>query len=217
VLRGRSAISRSARSRVSSASARRTPISCAGDLVLVRALEPEPPGAGVGPDLWPQAAQQGVHAPPGDDPSGLSDAGGKVGLDPLPLARERLLPVGLEQPEEPFKQAPRIVKQLARQRLIACRGRTLPQKSAGTRRLQRSRIACFRRGQIAPVQRRRIARLERRRIARPERRRIAWLERRRIARDSPGGLRADQRDRELQTHQLLINAAQPPQLALEVR
>jgi len=67
------------------------------------------------------------------------------------------------------------------------------------------------------LQRRRIAGFQRGQIARLERRRIARLERRRIARGSPAGLRADQRDRELQTHQLLVDAAQPPQLALEVR
>src|SRR5215831_20908804 len=145
--------------------------------MVVRALEPEPPGTGVGSDLWPQAAQQGVQALPSDDPPGLADTGGKVGLDPLPLPRERLLPVGLEKAQEPLKQAPRILQQLPRQRLIARRGRTLPQPAADVRRLQR----------------------------------------RRIARDSPAGLRADQRDRELQTHQLLVDAAQPPQLALEVR
>ena len=77
-------------------------------------------------------AQQRVQAPAGDDPPGLADAGGEVGLDPLPLAGERLLPVGLEQPQEPLEQAPRVVQQLAGQRLVARRGRALAQPGGGS-------------------------------------------------------------------------------------
>src|SRR5262249_34747936 len=147
------------------------------DLVVVGALEPETPGTGVGPDLWPQAAEQGVQAPPGNDPPGLADAGGKVGLDPLPLARERLLPVGLAQPPKPLQQAPRTLPAPA-----PCP--TLP--TPGPRLVHR-----------------------RPRAAPPPGRRTGG--------DSLAAVRADQRHRNLQAHQLLADAAQPPQLTAEVR
>ena len=84
------------------------------DPVLVRDVEPEAARSGLHAQLRREREEERAHAVARDQPSRALDALREVRLESRPLLRERVLPVRLEQRDEPVDQGLWIVEQKGR-------------------------------------------------------------------------------------------------------
>ena len=80
--------------------------------MVVRNVEPERARVEVDAELRREADQERKGAVARDRPPGGDDALGQPRLDALPLGRERLLPVVLEEGGEPLEERRGVVEQL---------------------------------------------------------------------------------------------------------